>query len=429
MEVVLRVPAADQRPSNAKLQELQTELAAADTPPTRQAQIQQVLHDSQYQLSFLERMELAARVQKLIEAEFGPDGRDVVGRAISAATFVRPLPASGGSNYAYLTRATTSGRLQAHKDDFLHSDYLRVTEHDQTELWRVSLRVGATKGVDYGAFVSQLQQTVEPVIIAQREQIAILRRLGERQRPAGAEAKSLVNSRVLLVGMPAETADAAHSANSSSPGQPIDQQRIFSTALRDMLATARLKIDTVSEVEQAPEKIIDKLASYDCVVLVGDAPWFDPVAAAGADRLVIDDRDIAFAADGSQPTVFKADPTGVAAVYTGVVPIVYKAQRMLLESLIESTFWSIITITPLLMWIARSFAAGAAVRGSSVRASSASSVVMLRATPTRCRSAIGPRMSRSRHTSEFLVIRQTGWRASSRTSNRPRVSWKRRSAG
>jgi predicted RND superfamily exporter protein len=41
-----------------------------------------------------------------------------------------------------------------------------------------------------------------------------------------------------------------------------------------------------------------------------------------------------------------------------VVPIVYKAQRMLLDSLIQSTFWSVITITPLLMWIARSASAG-----------------------------------------------------------------------
>ena len=48
----------------------------------------------------------------------------------------------------------------------------------------------------------------------------------------------------------------------------------------------------------------------------------------------------------------------MAAVYTGVVPIVYKAQRMLLDSLVQSTFWSVITITPLLMWIARSFTAG-----------------------------------------------------------------------
>src|SRR5205085_7134386 len=35
-----------------------------------------------------------------------------------------------------------------------------------------------------------------------------------------------------------------------------------------------------------------------------------------------------------------------------------KAQRMLLDSLVQSTFWSVITITPLLMWIARSVSAG-----------------------------------------------------------------------
>jgi uncharacterized protein len=46
------------------------------------------------------------------------------------------------------------------------------------------------------------------------------------------------------------------------------------------------------------------------------------------------------------------------AVYTGVVPIVYKAQRALLESLIEGTFWSFISITPLLMLVARSIPAG-----------------------------------------------------------------------
>ena len=45
-------------------------------------------------------------------------------------------------------------------------------------------------------------------------------------------------------------------------------------------------------------------------------------------------------------------------MYTGVVPIVYKAQRTLLNSLIESTFWSLVTITPLMMFIARSFTCG-----------------------------------------------------------------------
>jgi predicted RND superfamily exporter protein len=52
------------------------------------------------------------------------------------------------------------------------------------------------------------------------------------------------------------------------------------------------------------------------------------------------------------------DQPWLSAVYTGVVPIVYKAQRALLESLIESTFWSFATITPLMMLVSRSLRAG-----------------------------------------------------------------------
>jgi predicted RND superfamily exporter protein len=56
-----------------------------------------------------------------------------------------------------------------------------------------------------------------------------------------------------------------------------------------------------------------------------------------------------------------ADPRQISAVYTGVVPIVYKAQRALLENLIQSSFWSFITITPLLMMVCRGILAGAVV--------------------------------------------------------------------
>jgi predicted RND superfamily exporter protein len=48
----------------------------------------------------------------------------------------------------------------------------------------------------------------------------------------------------------------------------------------------------------------------------------------------------------------------VNSVYTGVVPIVYKAQRALLTSLVESTLWSFLTITPLMIFVTRSFRAG-----------------------------------------------------------------------
>jgi len=48
----------------------------------------------------------------------------------------------------------------------------------------------------------------------------------------------------------------------------------------------------------------------------------------------------------------------VKAIYTGVVPIVYKAQTALLRSLVSSTIWSFVTITPLLMFVSRGFLAG-----------------------------------------------------------------------
>ena len=62
-------------------------------------------------------------------------------------------------------------------------------------------------------------------------------------------------------------------------------------------------------------------------------------------------------------TALRPDPRGseqaeVDAIYTGVVPIVYKAQRALLNSLVESTLWSFLTITPIMMFVSRSFAAG-----------------------------------------------------------------------
>lgn len=366
MEVILRVPPAQQRPANAELQALQQELAAAETPPQRKAQLQALLGESQFQLSFLERMELAARVQQVIEREFGPEGRDVIGRAISAATFVRPLPEIGGSTSAYLKRSTTSGRLQAHRDDFLHSDYLRLTEDDRTELWRVSLRVGATRGVDYGAFVHDLQQSVEPVIAAHRQRETILRTLVRHKLQRGDDPQ-VAGSRVLVLGVPPAVTEPATSPQSgrASGGSgrakppPVDQQRIFGQTLAELLLASRLKLEQVpSDAPGLPEGVAARLETYEGIVLAGPVSGLDLAALRSRHPLVLDARYEPFRPGSGQPTAWQADPARVAAVYTGVVPIVYKAQRMLLDSLIESTFWSVVTITPLLMWIARSVTAG-----------------------------------------------------------------------
>ena len=358
MEIVVRVPKADQCPSNDVLRALQEELEQPETTAARKAEIQQVLHEAQFQLPFLERMELAARVQSVIEREFGPDGRGMVGKAISSATFVRPLPPPGGSFQARMTRSTTGGRLEAHLAELLKSDYLRINKEDQAELWRVSLRVAATSepgtpGLDYGAFVGSLQQTVEPIIAAQQQREVILRQIDAARRQAGRADESISGSQVLLVGVP-DGEDAAAQASEA----PVDQRKIFVSTLRDLLIASRMKLDTLAAGQPLPADVESLLATQDCVVLVGDVAPQDLARIKQAAAALVDARDHSFVPGTEQKIAYHANPREVSAVYTGIVPIVYKAQRMLLESLIESTFWSIITITPLLMWIARSMSAG-----------------------------------------------------------------------
>jgi predicted RND superfamily exporter protein len=403
MEIVIRVPKEDQRPSNAELSKLADEMSAEGTSEARQAEIRQQLTETAFQMPFLERMELAARVQRLAEQEFGPEGRDKIGRAISAATFVRPLPAAGGSTSDHLTRASTSGRLEAHREQFLHSDYLRVEEGDGTELWRISLRVGATKGVDYGEFVSDLKQTVEPVLAAQQARQQVLRRMAEKtaaQAPARSR-RNAVGGKVLIVGVPAEviaahakpaaeeaaagddsgesgdegkSGDKGKNGKKASPEQsavaaktaeapaasqsPVDQERIFAETLVDLLTISRLKVSAHAAGEPLAANFAEQAAAYDCIVVVGDSTHYALADLRKASPLVIDARQHGYVPHSEQLTAYEADRNKVSAVYTGVVPIVYKAQRMLLDSLVQSTFWSVIMITPLLMFIARSVWAG-----------------------------------------------------------------------
>jgi hypothetical protein len=202
------------------------------------------------------------------------------------------------------------------------------------------------------------------VIAAQRQRTAILRQLGDQRGVSGA--------RMLVVGLPAgaadakaadESADSATAAAKSRPTSletPVDQHAIFARTLLELLTNSRLRLDTLTaESGPPPGKIADKLSSYDCIVVVGNQGGLDLTALDPKNGpLVIDARDHTFVPAAGQKTAWQRDPGGVSAIYTGVVPIGYKAQRMLLDSLVQSTFWSVITITPLLMWIARSFTAG-----------------------------------------------------------------------
>lgn len=388
MEVVVSVPKAKILPAtaqlqaeNARIEQLTAELEAATDATQKQNIATELGHlenqqlQRQLQMPFLERMELAARMQRIVEKEFGHGGRDKIGRAMSAATFVRDLPDQKGDSSTQLRRGATSKRLEAHRDEFLHSDYLREDKESEAELWRVSLRVGATKGVDYGMLINELKDVIEPVLAAQRKRDDILQALIARR----ADHKFPANSKVLLLGVPANISQRGNqeavaatekqpAAGDANGEKPIDQTRIFSEALIDMLAIKRLKVKSfVPGVDEAPANWNEYLAGFDCVVLVKDHAAFANVDLRRTTKLLDDARNHVYSAasnlnSSAQLAKERKKDSGkeeiAHAVYTGVVPIVYKAQRSLLESLISSTWWSFITITPLLMFISRSFWGG-----------------------------------------------------------------------
>ncbi len=342
-------------------------------PPASELQTQQEPStQQQYQLSFLERLELADRVQRVIEREFGPRGQNLVGRGLSAATFAPELPAAKGDTATFARRGVTNRQLEAHRAEFLSSDYLRMDAESGSELWRISLRVAATKGIDYGAFVADLKSAVEPVLSAYDCREQVLRDVVEQRggkRPVGAK--------VLLLGLPSaalandlwdkSSANAA-SLDTAAPEQgdrdvmPVNGQKIFARTLHDLLNVSRLRVAAhVADTTPLPENWRDIVAQYDCVVLLDDT-GYDVAAVQSAAQRLIDARqyhhlpstvDLTPAAGSATPETAK-----FAAVYTGIVPIVYKAQRTLLDSLIQSTFWSFVTITPLMILVARSIRGG-----------------------------------------------------------------------
>jgi predicted RND superfamily exporter protein len=285
-------------------------------------------------LSFLERMELTHRVERVIRRQFGPEGSDVVGPSMSAATFAPPLPEIGGGFAAFARRGGTNRRLEAHREELLNSDYLRVDEKTGAELWRVSLRLGAFNDVDYGQFVDKLQAAVEPVIDAYAQRAAILRQL-----VAARGDRPLSGARVLLIG---------ESETSETDPTATRRKAAFVKTLYELLTVARLEISAYDAAA------VEKLAAsgggdFDCVVLLNGVPDAARAEAAHLAPLVVEADAPTLAANAERP---------VSVVYTGVVPLVYKAQRTLLEGLVDSTFWSFVTITPLLILVARSFWAG-----------------------------------------------------------------------
>ena len=78
-----------------------------------------------------------AHVQDAVEEVFGEQGQDIVGRALSGATFAPPILDPLDSQ-----RYPTNSLLEKNRERLLKENYVAVDD-DQSELWRISVRLGA----------------------------------------------------------------------------------------------------------------------------------------------------------------------------------------------------------------------------------------------------------------------------------------------
>ena len=307
---------------------------AASAPASSQ-NTEEVSPDEIGKLSFLERMETTLRVQEAIQKRFGEGALGWVGRSLSAATFAPSLPTNGSSTKKMFERSVYNSTLESKREDFMKSGFLRVDTDTGNELWRISLRVAAFEGVDYGQFVHELHDVVEPVLQAQSDRVQILRRLA-----AWSGDTKFVGKKVIL--WDPEVVDGPS-------GEAFTASKARSDEISNLLKNARLKVARATiDSKSMPLVQLQELEDYDAIVLAGAFSNNEVRTLETALSKIIDLE----SKDPLQPKQW------VSSVFTGVVPIVYKAQRALLTSLMESTLWSFLTITPLMIFVSRSFRAG-----------------------------------------------------------------------
>ncbi len=121
-------------------------------------------------LTLVERLELTGRIQMAVE-HISPQ----VGRTMSAVTFVPDLTPKkrGGLGGVFLRGSTwaltLNKRLKEHQAELISGDYVAEDKEAHEQLWRISVRVAALADVDYGEFIHELQQHVDPIIQVERD--------------------------------------------------------------------------------------------------------------------------------------------------------------------------------------------------------------------------------------------------------------------
>ena len=185
--------------------------------------------DKRADMTFLDRMELIDRVQT--ELEKIPH----VGNTMSAVTFAPSLKIQRkGFLTAQMQRPVYSKRLQEHEKEYIANGFL-AHEGDE-QLWRVSARVDALSDVDYGEFIGEIRDRVEPVLAAQKIRLAKLAEKKHAAALAAAEAQEAADEEATDeeaddagAGAPVLAAATAHAGKNSTAAAPDAQHALRAT--------------------------------------------------------------------------------------------------------------------------------------------------------------------------------------------------------
>lgn len=389
MEILVRMPPEIQHEWNAGPKTV--DIAADDDASS--------LEGSPIQLTLLERIETITRIRTAVTRTLGEEGMDVVGQASSMDTFLPPLP--DVSNRYSVLRSNFERQLADGKPEMLKSDYVKTERSGPmvgSELWRLSLRVSALSDVDYGLFINDLKLAVSPVMQAYAVRAAILDRLADddgvmsgKQRIlvlGSGEIGTLATADLVVRERPNGDNPAGNNPADNNPADNnpadngelatirIDQRALFLSTLHELLGNERIKTpiwidpaDPNAKIKPGDAKWDAFLAAMDLIIDVrglGQSTQPESVASISpvaslpgiAENVVLDARailaketsktilEMPTGSDGPRriPLFGVSRPDTPQVVFTGVVPVVYKAQRTLLGSLVESIMLAFVLI-------------------------------------------------------------------------------------
>lgn len=266
-------------------------------------------------LSFIERLEVVRLVESTVRKRLGPEGLNLVGATMSPATFAPDLEGQRGVS----RRFAVNEELLKARAELERSGYLRTDRETGEELWRITVRCAAFHSGERDEIVERLREAVEPVLIGTQAGSSSLAQLSRFDEEDAAPPQVAVYA-------PRGLDDATRAAT-------------------DLARRRGVRVSVLDKpIREADDRTRDALRQRDLLL----------VAAGGEgdmEQLTALDRPVRMVT-----TAGAANDIGV--VYTGVLPIVYKAQRELLNSLVESTWWSFATVAPLMIFVCRSLWGG-----------------------------------------------------------------------